>query len=68
MQPLGGDLLVLHHGDTNIVGTGIRAVRLLACEIASGHHAHPGFAPQRKRRRFAAALRRDMVCCDINIV
>ena len=60
MQRLGGDLLVLHHGDADIVRAGIAAVGLLAREIAAGHDAHAGLAPQRERRRFAAALRGDI--------
>src|SRR6516164_355805 len=57
MQGLGGDLLVLHHSDTNIVRARIAAVGLLARQITAGHDAHAGLAPERQRRRFATALR-----------
>ena len=45
MKRLGGDLLVLHHGDADIVGAGIAAVGLLAREVAAGHDADAGFPP-----------------------
>src|SRR5262245_58851345 len=57
MQGLGGDLLVLHHSDPNVVRARIAAVSLLARQITAGHDAHAGLAPERKRRRFATALR-----------
>ena len=37
MQRLRGDVLVLHHGDANVVRAGIAAVRLFAREIAARH-------------------------------
>src|SRR5208282_259911 len=60
MQRLGSDLLVLHHGDADIVRTRIAAVGLFAREIAARHHAHAGPAPQSERGRFTAALSRDV--------
>src|SRR6202034_4701498 len=56
VQRLGGGFPVLHHGDADIVRARIASVRLLAGQIAAGHHAHPGVAPQGKCRRLAAAL------------
>src|ERR1700720_5057578 len=46
VQRLGGDFIVVHHGDADVVGAGIAAVGLLARQIAAGHHAQAGFAPQ----------------------
>src|SRR5277367_830767 len=60
MQRLGRGLLVLHHSDADIVRAWIAAVGLLAREIATGHDAHAGVTPQRKCRRLAAALRRNI--------
>src|SRR5580704_375574 len=60
VQRLGGDFVVLHHGDTDVIGAGIRAIVLLARQITARHHAQAGFAPKFQRRRFAAALRRDV--------
>ena len=45
MQRLRGDLLVLHHGDADIVGARIAAVGLFAREIAARHDAQARFAP-----------------------
>src|SRR6185437_8220959 len=60
MQRLGGGLLVLHHGDADVVGAGIAAVLLLARKIAARNDAQPALAPQPQRRRLAAALRGDV--------
>src|SRR5262245_32404790 len=38
--------LVLHHGDADEVRAGIRAVGLLAREIATGDDTHTGLLPQ----------------------
>jgi hypothetical protein len=58
MQRLGGDFVILNHGDADIVAAGIAAVVLLAGEITARHNAQARLAPQLQRRRFAAALRR----------
>src|SRR5262245_51764663 len=60
MQRLRRGLLILHHGDADIAATGIRAVGLVAREIATGHDAQPRLAPQPQRHRLVAALRRDV--------
>src|SRR5580693_8727166 len=60
VQRLGGDFVVLHHGDTDVVGAGIRAIVLLARQITARHHAQASFAPQLQRHRFAAAVRRNV--------
>src|SRR3984957_689337 len=60
VQRLGGDCIVLHHGDADIVGAGIAAVVLLSGQITAGHPAQAGFAPKLQGRRLAAALRRNV--------
>src|ERR1051326_1664100 len=60
MQRLGGDLLVLHHGDADVIFARIAAVGLLAREIAAGHDTQAGLAPQRQRCRLAATLGRNV--------
>ena len=55
MQRLRGDLVVVNHGDADVIGAGIAAVGLFAREIAPGHHAQAGLAPQPQRCRLAAA-------------
>src|SRR5712691_6701370 len=46
MQRLGRGLLVVHHGDADVVRAGIAAVELLARAIAARQHAHPALAPE----------------------
>src|SRR5262249_46704460 len=60
MQRLGGDVLVLHHRDADIVRARIAAVSLLAREIAAGHDGPAALAPECERRRFATPWRGDI--------
>ena len=55
MQCIGRRVLIMHHGDADIVRAGIETVRLVARDIAARQDAHAAFAPQLHRRRFAAA-------------
>ena len=55
MQCFTGGCRVLHHGDADIIGARVRAVGLLARQIAARHDAHAGFRPQALGHDFAAA-------------
>src|SRR5215469_9872103 len=60
MQRLGRGLLVVHHGDADVVRAGIAAVELLARAVAAWQHAYAALAPESRGCGLTAALRRDV--------
>src|SRR5262249_7971700 len=60
MKRIGRGLLVVHHGDADVVRAGIAAVLLPARAVASGQDAHAPVAPQPRGRGLAATVRRDV--------
>src|SRR4029077_18241065 len=60
VQRLGRGLLVVHHGDADVVRAGIAAVELLARAVASGQHAHAAPARESCCCGLAPALRRNV--------
>src|SRR5579859_4391851 len=55
MERLGRGLLVVHHGDADVVRARIAAIVLLTRRVAARQHPDAGFAPQPCRHHLAAA-------------
>src|SRR5258706_13992401 len=60
VQCLGCCSTILYQRQANVAGAGIAAVRLLPRQIASGHHANAAVLVEFHRRRFVAAVVRDI--------
>src|SRR6266852_984149 len=60
VQCLGCCFTILHQRQTYVAGAGIAAVGLLSRQVTSRHHAHAAVLVELDRRRFVAAMGRDI--------